>query len=184
MDRDDKMGSDWRPVADLPLANRRHSRAIGRRERPTPADRQGVRQSTRKGSWIAASGLLVAALLATTGCQPTTAPAVAPAPPMVVPVSQPVPREVTDYVDFTGRVNAIQSVDIRPRVTGYLRRMPFKEGAEVKAGDVLFEVDPRPYLAQVEAYRAELGLYQAQLKVARTVYNRDVGVNTRVPNSI
>jgi multidrug efflux system membrane fusion protein len=123
-------------------------------------------------------------MLAAGGCRQDTTTSVAPSPPLVVPVSQPVQREVTDFVDFTGRINAVQSVDVRPRVTGYLKRMPFKEGAEVKAGDLLFEVDPRPYLAQVDAYRAQVNLYQAQLKLARTVYNRDVGINSRVPNSI
>ena len=66
----------------------------------------------------------------------------APAKPPAVPVSQPIQREVTDYVDFTGRTKAVQSVDIRPRVTGYLVEMPFQEGAEVKKGDLLFVVDP------------------------------------------
>ncbi len=133
---------------------------------------------------VPAVGLSCLLLLALGGCQQGTATAVAPQPPLVVPVSQAVQREVTDFVDFTGRINAVQSVDIRPRVTGYLMRMPFKEGAEVKAGDLLFEVDPRPYIAQVDAYHAQVSLYQAQLKLARTVYNRDVGINTRVTNSI
>ena len=51
---------------------------------------------------------------------------------------------MTDYIDYTGRTDAVYTVDIRPRVTGYLVKMPFKEGSEVKAGDLLFEVDPRP----------------------------------------
>jgi membrane fusion protein, multidrug efflux system len=123
-------------------------------------------------------------LLATAGCEENARPAVAPSPPLVVPVSQPIQREVTNFVDFTGRINAVQSVDIRPRVNGYLMRMPFKEGAEVKTGDLLFEVDSRPYVAQVEAYQAQVNLYQAQLKLARTVYNRDIGINARVPNAI
>jgi multidrug efflux pump subunit AcrA (membrane-fusion protein) len=65
------------------------------------------------------------------GCSQSP-PHVAPAEPPAVPVSQPVHRVVTDYVDFTGRTDAVQAVDIRPRVTGYLVEMPFKEGAEVK----------------------------------------------------
>lgn len=141
-------------------------------------------RSSHHRSRAAALVMTFVLLADTSGCQPSRKPTVAPAPAMVVPVSLPVAREVTDYVDFTGRINAIQSVDIRPRVTGYLKRMPFKEGAEVKAGDVLFEVDPRPYMTQVDAYRAQLNLYQAQLKVAQTVYDRDVGINLRVPNSV
>src|SRR4051794_30910498 len=78
------------------------------------------------------------------GCQRPPA-LVAPTEPSVLPVSRPVGREVTDYVDFTGRTGALQSADIRPRVTGYLVNMPFKEGAIVKAADLLFVVDRRPY---------------------------------------
>ena len=86
---------------------------------------------------------LASLLAAVGGCQPK--PEVQPPGPPVIPVARPVLRTITDYVDFTGRTNAIQSVDIRARVSGYLVQMPFKEGAEVKAGDLLFEVDPRPY---------------------------------------
>jgi multidrug efflux system membrane fusion protein len=62
---------------------------------------------------------------------------VAPAEPPAIPVSRPVSREVTDYVDFTGQTDAVQSVNIIPRVTGYLTNMPFKEGAEVRGDDRL-----------------------------------------------
>jgi RND family efflux transporter MFP subunit len=101
-------------------------------------------------------------------------PQVAPPEPPAVPVSQPVEREVTDYVDFTGRTDAIEAVDVRPRVSGYLVKMPFKEGAEVKKGDLLFEVDPRPYQAQLDQAKAQVELYKAQLKLAQATYERDV----------
>ena len=109
---------------------------------------------------------------AATGCARRT-PQVAPGEPPAVPVSQPVTREVTDYVDFTGRTDAIEAVDIRPRVSGYLVKMPFKEGAEVKKGDLLFEVDPRPYQAQLDQAAAQVELNKAQLKLAQTTYERD-----------
>jgi multidrug efflux system membrane fusion protein len=64
-------------------------------------------------------------------------PKVAPPQPPAVPVSRPVQQEVTDYVDFTGRTDAVQAVDIRARVTGYLVEMPFKEGSEVRGDDRL-----------------------------------------------
>ena len=105
----------------------------------------------------------------TSGCA-RRPPQVAPAPPVTIPVSKPIDREVTDFVDFTGRTDAVQSVDIRPRVTGYLVKMPFKEGAEVKEGDLLFEIDPRPYQAQLDQAQGQVNLYQAQLKLARTTY--------------
>ena len=117
-------------------------------------------------------------------CSPNT-PHRSPCPkPPVVPVSLPVEREVTDYVEFTGRTNAVQSVDIRPRVTGYLVKIPFKEGADVKAGDLLFEIDPRPYQAQLDQATGLVNLYQAQLKLAKINYNRDRAINERVAGSV
>jgi membrane fusion protein, multidrug efflux system len=111
-------------------------------------------------------------------------PQIAAAEPVAVPVSKPVVREVTDFVDFTGRTEAIQSVDIRPRTTGYLVKMSFEEGAEVKAGDLLFIIDPRPYQAQLDQAAGQVNLYQAQLKLAKTTYARDRAINNITPGSI
>lgn len=99
------------------------------------------------------------------GCNKKTAEPAAAAPP-AIPVSQPVTREVTDYIDFTGRTEAKDSVNIVPRVTGYLVSIPFKEGAEVKAGDVLFEIDPRPYQAQYDQAVGQVLLNEARVKEA------------------
>jgi multidrug efflux system membrane fusion protein len=121
--------------------------------------------------------------LAAGGCQAARRQ-VAPAETPVVPVSLPIERRVTDYVDFTGRTEAVHSVDIRPRVTGYLTEMPFREGAEVKAGDLLFVVDPRPYQAQLDQATVQVDLYKASLKVARVTLARDLAINVKVPNSI
>jgi membrane fusion protein, multidrug efflux system len=122
-------------------------------------------------------------LLAASGCG-TNRAAVAPPEPPAVPIAHPVQREVTDYVEFTGRTEAIHSVDIRPRVTGYLMKMPFKEGAEVKAGDLLFVVDPRPYRAQLDQAQGQVDLNKASLKLARLTLARDLAINTRQPQSI
>jgi membrane fusion protein, multidrug efflux system len=108
----------------------------------------------------------------------------APAKPPAVPVSRPVQREVTDYVDFTGQTKAVQTVDIIPLVTGYLVEMPFREGDEVKKGDLLFVVDRRPYKAQLDQAQGQVNLYQAQLKLARTTLARDRAVNALAPGSI
>src|SRR5262245_34239389 len=110
------------------------------------------------------SGLILAGALA--GCTHPQ-PQVAPAEPPVVPVSQPVEREVTDYVDFTGRTQAVDSVDVRARVTGYLKKIFFKEGTEVKKDAVLFEIDPRPYQAQLDQAVGQVKLNEAQLKLAQ-----------------
>ena len=99
-------------------------------------------------------GVAGALMAGVVGCQTGTAK-VAPAEPPAVPVSQPVQREVTDYMEFTGQTKAVFSNDIIPQVTGYLVQMPFKEGDEVKKGDLLFEVDPRPYKAQLDQARAK-----------------------------
>src|SRR5579859_4128523 len=113
-----------------------------------------------------------------------------PAPPdtstelPVVPVSHPVSRNVIDFVDYTGRTAAINSVDIRPRVTGYLTKVPFKEGAEVKAGELLFEIDPRPYEAQLEQAQSQVALNEASLQLARTTLERDRQVALSVPNGV
>jgi multidrug efflux pump subunit AcrA (membrane-fusion protein) len=72
-----------------------------------------------------------------------------------------VQRVVTDYVDLTGRTDAVNSVNIVPRVTGYLVKMPFKEGSLVKKDDLLFEVDTRPYKAQLDQAEGQVKLYQA-----------------------
>src|SRR5262245_4672231 len=120
-------------------------------------------------SALAGLGLILTAALI--GCSGGPSQPAAPEPP-AIPVSRPVSRQVTDYVDFTGRTDAVEAVDVRARVTGYLVKLPFKEGAEVKKGDLLFEVDPRPYQAQLDQARGQVNLYQAQLKLAKTTYTR------------
>jgi multidrug efflux system membrane fusion protein len=121
-------------------------------------------------------------LLTLSGCA-RESPQVAPPQPLVVPVSQPVEREVTDYVDFTGRTDAVEAVDIRPRVTGYLVKMPFREGSEVKEGDLLFEVDPRPYQSQYDQAESLVGLYQAQLTLAKATFARDLEI-AKTPGAV
>jgi multidrug efflux system membrane fusion protein len=94
-------------------------------------------------------------------------------------VTEPITDEVTDYQDFTGRLDALKTVDIRPRVAGYIIEAPFKEGDLVHAGDVLFQIDPRPYKAQLDAAQAtfvaaqaQVAVNEANLKLARITYAR------------
>jgi multidrug efflux system membrane fusion protein len=96
-----------------------------------------------------------------------------PSTPPVIPVSQIVERDVTDYSDYTGRTEAVQSVSVRARVTGFIIKSPFEEGAEVQEGDLLFEIDPRPYQAQVDQAQSQVVLNQASYNLAKTVYDRD-----------
>jgi multidrug efflux system membrane fusion protein len=101
----------------------------------------------------------------------------------VVPVSKPVQRQVTDFVDFTGRTDAVNTVNIVPRVTGYLVKMPFTEGSLVKEGDLLFEVDPRPYKAQLDQAEGQVKLYQAQLDLAKATLGRDLAIS-KTPGAV
>ena len=119
---------------------------------------------------------------ATIGCS-RGAHEVAPPQAPAVPVSQPVEREVTDYVDFTGRTDAVDTVSIVPRVTGYLVKMPFEEGSLVKTGDALFEIDPRPYKAQLDQASGQVDLYQAQLELARTTLARYLALS-KTPGTV
>src|SRR5262249_40304645 len=89
-----------------------------------------------------------------------------------VQVSQPIQDRVRDFVDFTGRTDAAEAVDIRARVTGYLTKTLFKDGAEVKKGDVLFEIDSRPYKAQLDRARGQVTLNKAAQKRAEPPYAR------------
>src|SRR5215471_20662792 len=97
------------------------------------------------------------------GCSSKTLE-VAPAEPPAIPVSQPIERQVTDYVDFTGRIESPQAVSVVPRVTGYLASTNFKEGAEVQKDDVLFEIDSRPYQAQYDQAQGQVLLNEARVK--------------------
>jgi membrane fusion protein, multidrug efflux system len=112
-------------------------------------------------------------LTAAAGCRPAQSPGAGAAELPVIPVSQPVVREVRDYEDFTGQTDAVQVVDIRARVTGYLNKMPFKEGSEVKEGDLLFEIDARPYQAQLDQAVAQVASNEESYKVAKSTYTRD-----------
>jgi RND family efflux transporter MFP subunit len=113
-------------------------------------------------------------LLATivTGCANQPPPA-APPPPSVS-VAYPVEREVTDYADYTGRTAAVDSVEVRSHVWGYLEKVNFKEGALVKKGDVLFELDARPYEALLEQAKAKVKQDEAQLEFDEAEYQRNL----------
>src|SRR5262245_34036184 len=87
--------------------------------------------------------LLLAGTMLAAGCK-RAAPALAPAKPPEVVFSSPTARDdVVEYEELTGRTEASHSVELRSRVTGYLDKAPFKEGSDVKKGDLLFLVDPR-----------------------------------------
>ncbi|HEU4655055.1 MAG TPA: efflux RND transporter periplasmic adaptor subunit [Steroidobacteraceae bacterium] len=105
---------------------------------------------------------LIAASLS--GCSSEATPAPPPAPK--VSIAAALERDVTEWDEFTGRLEAVESVEIRPRVTGYIESVNFNEGGLVKKGDLLFVIDPRPYQAELDRAQAELTRAEAHAQLA------------------
>ena len=132
----------------------------------------------RSGTGIPTLALATSLLMTViaTACSSQAEPGAGMPPAPEVSVAQVLNKDVSRWDEFTGRVTAIETVDLRPRVSGYVQQVAYQEGQEVKKGDLLFVVDPRPYkarLAQAEAdlerARAEARLAQMQDKRAQTL---------------
>jgi RND family efflux transporter MFP subunit len=93
-------------------------------------------------------------------------------PPPEVTVATPLVRRLTEWDEFTGRFEAVQRVEIRARVSGYLQEIGFQDGQIVEAGQVLFVVDPRPYEAARDRIKATIADAEAQLKLAELEQGR------------
>jgi len=91
-----------------------------------------------------------------------------PPPAPAVTVSQVLVRPVDDADEFTGRLQAVDTIQLRPRVSGYVDSVHFKEGAIVRKGDLLFRIDPRPYQAEVDRLSANLGQAKAEQVLAQS----------------
>jgi len=121
---------------------------------------------------LAIAGLAGAGI---TGCgDATSGDAPAAAAPSAPPVTSAVviQRAVTETQEFSGRLEAIEVVAIRPRVSGYITAVNFKPGAEVKKGEVLFVIDPRPYQAEADRTKAVAAAAQARADLARLELQR------------
>src|SRR5204863_8981402 len=103
------------------------------------------------------------------GCKKTAAPQQAPLPVNVVTVIE---KEVNEWDEFTGRLDPVESVEIRPRVSGYITEIHFEAGAIIKKGDLLYVIDPRPYQADFDRASAELERMQAQQKLSQIELDR------------
>ncbi|MEP1703560.1 MAG: efflux RND transporter periplasmic adaptor subunit, partial [Marinobacter sp.] len=117
-------------------------------------------------------GLAVAITVLLTGCEAQSDEAASMPPPPEVDVAEVVVEPVTLWESFTGRVASPETVDLRPRVSGYIDKVAFEEGELVQAGELLFQIDPRPYEAQKQAASAELALANSQLDLARSEAGR------------
>jgi RND family efflux transporter MFP subunit len=104
--------------------------------------------------------------LAFVGCgKPPALPAPDLAPAVVT--SKVLQQTVTDSVEFTGRLDAVNYVDIKARVTGYITKTPFKEGDMVKENDMLFEIDKRPFKSKLDDVKSQLVLQEAKYRLAK-----------------
>jgi RND family efflux transporter MFP subunit len=124
---------------------------------------------------LGGSVLAIGFSLFATGCSRSTVESKGEEP-TPVQVSYAVKSKVTDYADYTARTSAVDSVEVRAHVWGYLDKVNFKEGALVKKGDVLFELDPRPYQALLNQAKAKVGQDEAQLTYDEAEYQRNVNL--------
>ncbi len=87
-------------------------------------------------------------------------------------MAKPIQRDVTEYMDFTGNTQAVNTVDLRARVEGFLVKQAYEDGADVKKGQLLFVIQPEPYEAKLQEAKASLqsqqaGLHQAEIEYVR-----------------
>jgi RND family efflux transporter MFP subunit len=130
-----------------------------------------------KYSLTIAAALVSVSLLGLYACAPNhaaEAPAAAAPPAPQVSVAKVLTRDITEFDEFTGRFEAMERVEIRPRVAGYISSVNFVQGHEVKKGDVLFVIDPRPYEAEYKRAKAELARARTQLALAKSERERAV----------
>ncbi len=132
------------------------------------ATSSSVKSKVIKG--VALSAISLSLLAALTGCGPDNASSTPVAPS--VTVSQPVKSVITDWDSFTGRFEATDSVEVRSRVSGYLEKVAFQDGAIVKKGDLLFVIDSRSFQAAVVQAQGKLSQVRSQLALAEQEFAR------------
>jgi multidrug efflux system membrane fusion protein len=119
---------------------------------------------------LAGVSMLAAAVL--TACSGSHAEEAGMPPPPSVSAAPVLVKQVSQWDDFSGRVEAVESVELRPRVSGYIDKVNYVEGQEVKKGDVLFTIDARSYRAELDRATAELNRARTQAQVSRSEADR------------
>ena len=122
-----------------------------------------IRRRSRRALFVLAAALPAFPLAAIAQGAP-------PAPP--VTVATPLAKRVTNWDEFTGRFEADEQVEVRARVSGFVDKIHFKDGDMVKAGDLLFTIDQRPYTLAVDAARAEVARTKAQVDLNQNEVER------------
>ncbi len=124
-------------------------------------------------SLLMSAALSIIALTLSACARNEAAEAQAAPPAPQVTVASAISRKVTEFDEFTGRFEAVERVEIRPRVSGYISSVNFMQGSEVKKGEVLFVIDPRPYQAAAQARpQAQLAQARSQLALAKSERDR------------
>jgi len=137
-------------------------------------------QAEQRYVWRLAMGLTVGVvLLGFAGCDRKPTKAAAKPPPPLVKVAQVKQEAIPIFMDFSGTVNAVKSVDIIPRVSGYIEKRYFSEGTHLEKGAQLYLIDPRPFQARLDNDKAALKRSQATL----TFWTEEVGRYTRLVKS-
>lgn len=106
------------------------------------------------------------------GCSSSAQPKASAPAPVEVSVAEVICKSLGDSDEFTGRLEAVNAVEVRPRVSGYLQSVHFKEGAIVRQGDLLFQIDPRPFQAEVDRLKGDLSQAKAQRSRAQSDFER------------
>jgi RND family efflux transporter MFP subunit len=120
-----------------------------------------------RGAAAVATTIALFSLVTLAGCTSAAQTESTPPAPQVS-VAAALARDVVEWDEFTGRLEAVESVEVRPRVTGYIDTVNFTEGAIVRKGDLLFVIDPRPYRAELERTQAELSRAVARAELSAT----------------
>lgn len=127
------------------------------------------RKLARSGTglpWLALATSIVLAV-AIAGCGTQASPSAGMPPPPEVSVANVLAKQVRQWDEFTGRVAAVESVELRPRVSGYVQQVAYEEGQEVSKGDLLFVIDPRPYRAALDRAQANLERARSEARLAQ-----------------
>ena len=109
----------------------------------------------------------------------TSQPAPSAPPPPTVTVAKPLVKELVEWKDFTGQFQAVESVDVRARVSGYLESINFTDGQVIKKGDLLFVIEPKPYELALETAKAQQAQAEAQLELAKAQLERTAQLKQR-----
>ncbi len=118
--------------------------------------------------------LAVISLMAMSGCANHDDSTTGPGPEQLLKVKivQPLLQEVTEWDEYTGRIEAVNSVEVRARVSGYLEKVNFKAGDKISKGDLLFQIDPQPFVAQLNFAEAELERAKSKHELAKNDLSR------------